>query len=187
MPAAVIAVVQLVTSAHIQRASYIKDYALRFRTDKELTESFHYLVYRYGDSLYRIVQKPGATRTEEERRQLELAQADVPKDLQFFTPRNATGAPQERRLDNLIGFFDTLGYDLRRRLVHIDDVAGMFGVHLDHFIARTVVTDYLKEIERNWPDMDAFHEHYAAPVPFRDFRHLIERYIAFRRAQGRSP
>jgi hypothetical protein len=66
IPAAVIAVTQLIVTAHIQRSSSIKDYALRFRTDKELTQSFHYLVYRYSNKMYESFRKPPQDRTSKE-------------------------------------------------------------------------------------------------------------------------
>ena len=174
IPAAVIAVAQLMISAQIQRASYIKDYALRFRTDKELSESFHYLVYRFGNDYYRdFIQ---SVKTPESQKVIDDAQAGLGPDLRFFNPKAAVGSPQERRLDNLLGFFDTLGYDLSRGLIHVRDVAGVFGYHLDHFIQRKVVQDYLAFVKEKWPELETFHEQYKAPVPFRYFRHLLHQY-----------
>lgn len=130
VPAAVIGVAQLLVTAHVQRAAYIKDYAIRFRTDKELSESFHYLVYRFGNNLYEAFQKAAEKRSPDESEELKNAQTDVAADLTFFNPKAATGAAQERRLDNLLGFFDTIGYDFRRGLLDIRDIAGVFGFYL---------------------------------------------------------
>lgn len=180
VPAAVIGVSQLLITAHVQRASYIKDYAIRFRTDKELSESFHYLVYRFGNELYDTFSVLPEDRKPEQAQKLEAAQLGVASDLCFFNPKNALGLSQERRLDNLLGFFDTLAYDYSRQLVAMRDIAGVFGFHLDHFIQRKVVEDYLKTIELGWPSLASFHERYSSPVPFDYFRKMIRDYVDFR-------
>lgn len=178
IPAAVIGIGQLVISSSIQRAGYIKDYALRFRSDKELSESFHYLVYRFGNDLYREymanISLKQSTKT------LDNAQDVVPADLRFFNPQSAIGTPQERRLDNLLGFFDTIGYDLDRNLIQIADIAEIFGFQLDHFEQRDVIRTYIEAVETNWPTMKSFHTKYKAPVPFRFFSQLIRRYVKYR-------
>lgn len=184
IPAAVIAVTQLIVTAHIQRSSYIKDYALRFRTDKELTESFHYLVYRYSNKIYESFRKAPEDRTSKEASELEAYQKDLEPELCFFDPHNPVGMPQERRLDNLLGFFDTIGYDLKRGLLNESDIAGVFGFQLDHLIQRHVVQDYLHNIEQNWPTMTSFHEKYEAPVPFRHLRTLMNKYTDFQKRRN---
>lgn len=145
----------------MQRASYIKDYAIRFRTDKELSESFHYLVYRFDNKWYQLFMQ--AEKTPREVKELDDAQRDLAPDLRFFNPRDALGAPQERRLDNLLGFFDTVGYDFSRGLLHERDIAGVFGFHLDHLIQRRVIQDYLAYVKEQWPKLQSFHEQYSAP------------------------
>jgi len=185
VPAAVIGVAQLLVSSHIQRAAYIKDYALRFRTDKELSESFHYLVYLFGNDRYALYLEDSARRRQEESAELVSAQVGIAADLRFFNPRAAIHAPQERRLDNLLGFFDTVGYDFRRQLLEIRDIAGVFGYYLDHLIQRHVVRDYLAFVAEQWPRASSFHEQYSAPVPFRYLRSLLNAYIEFRRDENR--
>jgi len=177
IPAAVIIIGQLAVNAHISRASYIKDYAIRFRTDRELTESFHYLVYRFGNTQYTIFKNKD--KSSEEEKMLEEYQKNLDDQLKFFDPENAKGLPQERRLDNLLGFFDTVGYDLKRGLLNINDVAGVFGFHLDHFNQRQVVNDYLENIKKEWPNMKSFHEDYLAPTPFRYLRYLMKTYVIY--------
>ena len=184
VPAAVIGVAQLLVTAHVQRAAYIKDYAIRFRTDKELSESFHYLVYRFSNRLYEAYTKPEENRTPDEVEELRCAQAGVPADLRFFDPKAATGAAQERRLDNLLGFFDAIGYDFRRGLLEMRDVAGIFGLYLDHLKQRQVVQEYLTFVEVKWPEKKSFHEEYRAPVPFRYVRQLIRAYVKYRKGEG---
>lgn len=184
IPAMVIGVSQLLITAHIQRASYIKDYALRFRTDKELSESFHCLVYRFSNRLYSIFLKKPEDRTESERKEIEDAQLGLVEELKFFNPKDAVGAPQERRLDNLLGFFDTVGYDLKRKLIFESDVAGVFSYHLDHLIQRNIVQDYLKNIEDKWPTLETFHNRYRAPVPFKNLCYLLRTYELYRKSQN---
>ena len=185
IPAGVIGVAQLLITAHIQRAAYIKDYALRFRTDKELSESFHYLIYLYGNKLYDINMKPADQRTAEESRILAATQNGISADLCFFNPNVAVGAPQERRLDNVLGFFDTVGYDYSRRMLQMRDIAGVFGFHLDHLIQRKVVQEYLEFVRVQWPTAKSFHEQYIAPVPFRYLRALLRAYIEYRKEENR--
>jgi hypothetical protein len=185
IPAAVIGVAQLIVTAHVQRAAYIKDYALRYRTDKELTESYHYLVYRFGNTLFDAFMLDKKARTTQQQKALDEAQLGVAPDLCFFNPKDVIGTQQERRLDNLLGFFNTLGYDLERKLVCIEDISGMFGVQLDHFVQRKIVNEYLLEIEANWPKMESFHDRYNSPVPFTDLRRMINAYIKYRKEKGR--
>lgn len=182
VPTAVIAVAQLFSNARVQRAAYIKDYALRFRTDKELSESFHYLVYRYGNELYAIQMKKPAERSETEGEKLRRAQEGVPADLKFYIPNDTTDTPPERRLDNLLGFFDVLGYDYKRGMVSIHDIAGVFGLHLDHIIQREVIVDYLAYVKQSWPSAKSFHRVYSAPIPYRYLLLLIEDYATYRKA-----
>ncbi len=177
VPVAIIIIFQLVTNSHISRASYIKDYALRFRTDPELTESFHYLIYRYGNELSEIYLTPEGERTEDDKKALESSQRGVPNDLQFFNPGLAIGLPQERKIDNVLGFFDTVGYDLARGMVSINDVSGVFGFHLDHLIQRKVVQLYLDKIQKEWPSKKSFHEEYSAPIPFRYLKRMLSVYV----------
>lgn len=181
VPAAVVAVAQLFSNARVQRAAYIKDYALRFRTDKELSESFHYLVYRYGNELYAIQKKKPADRSETEAEKLKRAQEGVPADLKFYIPNDTTDTPPERRLDNLLGFFDVLGYDYKRGMVSMQDIAGVFGLHLDHLIQREVIGDYLAHVKLSWPSAKSFHRTYSAPIPYRYLLVLIEDYSAYRK------
>lgn len=184
IPAMVIGVSQLLITAHIQRASYIKDYAIRFRTDKELSESFHYLIYRYSNHFYEIYSKPANSRSADEQKELDAAQTGLTDDLKFFDPKQAIGSPQERRIDNLLGFFDTVGYDLRRKLLYIPDVSGVFAYHLDHLIQRRIVQAYLKNIEEKWPTLETFHERYIAPVPFKNLRYLLRKYEEHRKNEN---
>lgn len=186
VPAAVIAVAQLFSNSRVQRAAYIKDYALRFRTDKELSESFHYLVYRYGNELYAIAKKPPGERAEGEQEKLRRAQDGVPADLKFYIPDDTTDTPPERRLDNLLGFFDVLGYDCRREMVSMQDIAGVFGLHLDHFIQRKVISDYLAYVKKSWPMAESFHRTYSAPIPYRYLVLLLEDYSKYRSQTDRS-
>lgn len=183
IPAAVIAVAQLIITAHIQRAAYIKDYALRFRTDKELSESFHYLVYRFSNQMYQIFQSPPVKRGDTEAMALSKAQQGLSADLLFFDPKEAIGVAQERRLDNLLGFFDALGYDHARGLLDMRDIAGIFGYYIDHLIQRNVIQDYLKVVAEKWPDLRSFHQQYNAPIPFRYLGHLLREYVSFRRRE----
>jgi len=166
IPAAVIVMGQLIVNAHVQRSGYVKDYALKFRTDKDLSESFHFLVVNYGNRLYGLFERPIEQLTPDEKKELEIAQADVPPDLRFFHPTHI-GVLQERRLDNLLGFFDTLGYDYKRGLVSIKDVSALFGVQLDHFLQREAIQAYLTHVKKKWPAAKTFHEDYMAPIPYR--------------------
>lgn len=166
-------------NSHISRASYVKDYALKFRTDKDLTESFHYLVYRYGNKYYELFKKD--KRTDEEDKTLEDGQSGVKAELRFFDPKNIIGQEQEMRLDNLLGFFDAIGYDLRRGLLSVKDVAGIFGYHLDHLIQRDVVQDYLENIQKEWPSKKTFHERYGAPTPYKYLRYTLTEYERYRK------
>lgn len=184
IPAMVIGVSQLLISAHLQRASYIKDYAIRFRTDKELSESFHFLIYRYSNHLFDIYFKPASSRTADEQNELDAAQSGLTNDLKFFDPKQTIGSPQERRIDNLLGFFDTVGYDLRRKLLFIPDVSGVFAYHLDHLIQRKIVQAYLKNIEEKWPTLETFHERYIAPIPFKNLRYLLRKYEEHRKSEN---
>jgi len=173
IPAAVITVSQLVVSNHVQRASYIKDYALRFRSDKELSESFYYLIICYGNTVFEQWKaNPDAFIDQ---------QKDLVPDLRFFDPSKMVGAPQERRLDNLIGFFDALGFDYDRRLIRMKDIAGIFPTHLDHFIQRNSVESYIESIKENWPKLRSFHAKYKSPTPFFYFSKMCEDYIEYQK------
>lgn len=156
VPAAVIAIASLYGSAHLQRSAYIKDYAIKFRTDRDLSESFHYLVVNYGNKDLEILRKSPASRTSDEVQRLEDGQKDLPADLRFFDPEHLTGKPQERRLDSLLGFFDAVGYDYVRGLVTLDDVAGMFGVQLEHFNQRRPVQEYIDHVRGHWSKLTSF-------------------------------
>ena len=180
VPATIIIIFQLVINSHISQASYIKDYALRFRADSELTESFHYLIYKYGNELLKIYLKPEEERTEEEKKALEESQQGVPNFLQFFNPESAIGIPQERKLDNVLGFFDTVGYDLTRGMVSINDVSGVFSFHLDHLIQRNVVKLYLCKIKNEWDSKKSFHTNYKSPTPFGYLRSMLSVYVKYR-------
>lgn len=185
IPAAVIAMGQLIVNAHVQRSAYVKDYAIKFRTDKDLSESFHFLVVNYGNRLYGLFTKPEEELTTGERQELDIAQKDVPPDLRFFLPARI-GVLQERRLDNLLGFFDTLGYDYKRGLVSIRDVSALFGVQLDHFLQRDAIQAYLTYIKKNWPEAKTFHEDYKAPVPYRYLDILLRHHRQYCIAEGKK-
>jgi hypothetical protein len=173
IPSAVIIVAQLIVSNLVQRSSYIKDYALKFRSDRELTESYHFLVYRYGNEDYEDFKRS--------RKETMEKQVTIPDDLRFFDPKHLQGCPQERRLDNLLGFFDALGYDHARGLINIEDIAGLFGLQFDHFIQRRPIQDYMKYVREGWPNIDSFHTEYSAPIPFRYFSKLCTHYLEYRK------
>lgn len=177
IPAAIAIIGQLVIASHISRASYIRDYALKFRTDKELTESFHYLVYKCSNELFDIYVKPDEERSQEEQKKLNDSQLNVPNDLQFFDPDGVLGLPQERRIDNVLGFFDTVGYDLKKGTVNINDVSGVFGYHLAHLIQRCVVQKYLENVHEKWPTKKSFQD-INASEPFGYLKYMIASYEA---------
>lgn len=176
VPAAVFAVANLYASAQIQRSAYVKDYALKFRTDKELSESFYYLVMNFGNKNYDVFVMPEEKRTPEEKKQLEEAQKGLTNDLKFFHPDNMVGMPQERRLDNLLGFFDSLGYDYCRGLISLRDIAGMFGLQLEHLNQRKAIQGYIDHVRHHWSELTSFT---SARTPYTYLHLLLTDYKAF--------
>lgn len=84
IPAVVIGVAQLVKNTKMERAAHIRDYAIKFHSDKDLSESFHYLVLRYGNDYYDLYLK--TQRSEMESQKLDAAQAGIAEDLRFYDP-----------------------------------------------------------------------------------------------------
>ena len=133
-------------------------------------------MYGFDNDFYRIYKKPNTDRSTCESKRLEDAQTDVPPDLQFFDPKRIIGLPQERQFDDLMGLFDTIGYDYERKLLNMDDIDGLIGIYLLHLRQRDVVQEYLedtkkwaKKYKKSLPE-----DHYPPADAYRYLRRLIK-------------
>jgi len=177
LPILLLTLVQIYTTSVVQRANLVKDLASKLYTDKELTQTFHFLVYTFDDKLYDAFLKANSTQRAE-------MNVNRPEGLRLFDPSTLTGSDEERRLDALLGYMDIIAYHYHRRLVQMVDIAGVLGYQLAIISSRKAVTEYLNSIPSFWKESRYGRTFGKESVPLRYLDKLLVDYRVYCQRQN---
>lgn len=179
LPVLVLGLIQLHSSGVIQRANLVKDLASKVHTDKELSETFHALIYLYTDKRYDIYSHaPQSERAEQNRNKRD--------GLRFFTLDELEGSEEERRLDSFLGYIDIIGYHYTRGLIQMNDLAGVLGFHLATIQSRKVIKEYRESVHGFWQSGSRIGVHYGVnAAPLRHLDSLLSDYEMYCRKHAR--
>jgi hypothetical protein len=170
IPLFLITIIQLHASSVVQRANYIKDFAVTFHQEKAFSDAFYYLVYSYTNEMYaRFIAADSKAQG--------AMQGARTKGQKLYNPKTFIGSAEERRLDALLGFFDVIGYHHYKGIVHMRDVAGVFGFQLAALATRQVIKDYRAAIPEHWPT-SSFAKDFNTVAPFRYLEELLKAFQA---------
>lgn len=173
LPPLIIGIIQLRNTLALQKASFIRDFIAKLYTDKELSQTYHYLIYTYNDAKYK---------------EFKSASSDLREKLQegrvegnrFYDPDDFQGSEEERRLDALLGYFDIIGYHYWTGALEINDIARLLGYHLTVLIKRDVIVDYLNAVPDYWKKVSGEVESVG---PFRYLTILLHDFRSFNEKQ----
>ncbi|GAB3911550.1 hypothetical protein GCM10028803_53280 [Larkinella knui] len=143
LPPVLIVIIQFRNTLALQKATFIKDFVSKLYTDKELSQSFHYLIYKYENDVYKEFLKASPERRQE-------MQKGRSEGIRYFDPATFQGTEEERRFDGILGYFDIIGYHYSSGTLEIEDIGKLLGYHLTFLLKREVVTDYLNSIPQYW-------------------------------------
>jgi len=168
VPLFLITIIQLKVSSTIQRSNYVRELASKIHSQPELSEAFFYLVYTYDNELFKSFKEKG----EEARLKL---QGERTIGRRLYDPDTFQGSEEERRLDNLLSYFDIIGFHFYRGLIPIDDIAGVLGFHLAALSTREVIKSYREGNPDHW-EKSSFTKDFNSVAPH---QYLTEMLAAF--------
>jgi len=184
VPAFVITIIQIIRTQQIQRAAYMKDFLTEFQKNSELYSTYHDLVYRYRDQIFEKVEAAakehlnGRTAlTADEKPEfncLSHVQKSTEEGKRFFHPLFFQFSPEEKKLDGLLDYFNTIGFYLYQGMVRIEDVVAVLGDYLAVLADRKIVDAYLATCDD--PTQWKYDDTVGATTPYRHLRFLLESY-----------
>ncbi len=181
LPVLVLTLLQLHTNSIVQRAGLVKDLASKVHTDKELSETFYSLIYLYTNKRYKAYSNSSLA----EREDLNKGKKE---GLRFFHLDELEGTEEERRLDSFLGYIDIIAYHYTRRLIQMNDLAGVLGFHLATIQSRQAVTEYRESVHKFWNDESKVGKDYGAhATPLRHLDSLLNDYKAYCKSQSKAP
>lgn len=184
VPAFVITIIQLVRTQQTQRASFIKDFLTEFRKNNDLHTAHYELVYRFRDDIYVKVEelakkhlngRPKLDRTDKPFFDCfkPLQVSDVP-GARFFYPAFFQYSLEEKKLDGLLDYFNTIGLYLYEGLVSIEDVVSLLGDYVAILADRKVIKEYLALCDA--PGEWKYSGSVGASTPYEQLRFLLVSY-----------
>lgn len=175
-----VAYAQFGKSRESQRAAFLSEYISKIFTDKELSDTYHYLVYTYTDGTFvkvcEALNAKGNTEDPIDHKKmyscLEALQDGREEGLRFYHPEKFQGSVEEKRLDSLLGYFNIIAYYHNKKVLSLDDINGSIGYHLTVMASRNVIKAYLGLIDRSWKERYA--QTYGLEQPLLDLKKLLK-------------
>lgn len=178
---AFIAYVKIKQNSEYRRAAFLAEYVSKIFTDKELSDTFHNLIYTYRNKKFdeirdelkrnQITSKSGQ---EAMYQCLEPLQERRKKGWRLYHPGVFQGSVEEKRLDSLLGYFNIIAYYyVEEKLLSIKDIDGSVGYHLTVMSARTVIKKYMNLIENEW-ETEGYAKNYGTKPPFHYLKKMLD-------------
>jgi hypothetical protein len=152
IPLLLLAILQLYRTQRTQQAASIKEFLNEFRKDDELYTIYFDLVYLYRNQLHDDMRKcvDGKTAGQlPDFSPFERMQDGREVGRRLYLPAWFTLSPEERRLDALFDYFNTLGFYYREGLVSMRDIARILGDYLAVLTQRSIVWHYLQHCQES--------------------------------------
>ena len=179
----VAASVQLRKNHEYQRATFLGEHVSKIFTNKEFSDTFHYLIYTYSDDLFcrvKIKLKDDGIVGASDQKTMYQCLDSLPfqdgreEGLRLYHPEMFQGSAEERRLDSLFGYLNIVAYYYKKeKLLSIDDIDQSIGYHLSVMGTRTVIDEYMKFIENSWKT-GGYAEKFGMQQPFHYLKMLLE-------------
>jgi hypothetical protein len=183
VPLFVLAIIQLAKSYRVQRAQYVKDFLMEFRRNQAIVEAYYDLIYSYKDDIYEQVKELAEKREKpnsNEKPVFDLfskLQGERDKGKRFYYPKFFHFSDEERRLDGVLDFFNTLAYFWAEGLVTMEEIANTLGEYLVVICERKVVREYLDYC--NDPEQSIYRGRFGNTSAYLYLGRLIEEFITF--------
>lgn len=182
--------VQLRKNHEYQRAAFLGEYVSKIFTNKEFSDTFHYLIYTYSDDLFCRVKvkleddgiiKDGEVIGASDHKTMYRCLGSLPlqggreEGLRLYHPIMFQGSAEERRLDSLLGYLNIVAYYYKKKekLLSIDDIDGSIGYHLTVMGTRTVIAEYMDFMKNGWKKK-GYAEKFGMQQPFHYLKMLLE-------------
>lgn len=176
-----------------QRGAFLSQYVSKIFTDKELSDTFHYLVYTYDDEMFCKVKVrlneeklPKGSGQKEMYQCLDPLQDGRGEGFRFYHPAMFLGSAEEKRLDSLLGYFNIIAYycdEEKQKILSPDDINGSVGYHLTVMLRRNVIQEYMKLIREDWKRDGRHAERFGMEQPFHHLRNLFN-YLELKRFEN---
>jgi len=186
-PPIVITIYQLSQGETIARADFVKDYVSEFFMNKELNDTFYYLVYTYVDAKFAeidaaLVAAGGPEKIGSDPKRIasvfEALQEGRIEGHRYFHPSCYQRSLEEKRLDCLLGYFDVLAYYHQNNLVTMEDIAGSLGYHLN-ILARREVIKQVRSACKNSFKNETYVARNGHAIPFSCLDKFLENVIRY--------
>lgn len=148
IPLFLLALLQLYRTQRTQQAALVKDFLGEFRKDDRLYSIYFDLIYTYRNFDFEKAKKcvngkplPAVRPDFEPFKDL---QANRTVGCRIYLPGWFGLSPEERRLDTLFDYFNTLGFYQEEGLIEIRVIARILGDYLAVLSQRSIVTEYLE-------------------------------------------
>ena len=184
VPLFVLAILQLARTYRVQRAQYIKDFLMEFRRNKDLADAYYDLIYSYRDDLYDKIKALA------EKRKAKPSAAEKPVFDLFDNLQNGRSAgkrlyyppffhfsDEERRLDGVLDFFNSLAYYWHEGLVSVEEIGNTLGEYLVVISDRKVIREYLDY--SNDPAESKYRERFGSIAAYLYLGLFLEHYRIF--------
>jgi hypothetical protein len=148
IPLFLLAILQLYRTQRTQQAASVKDFLGEFRRDDRLYSIFFDLIYTYRNSDFEKAKEAVKDRqlpaTRPDFEPFKELQGDRTEGRRIFLPGWFGLSSEERRLDTLFDYFNTLGFYQEEGLIEIRDIARILGDYLAVLSERSIVAVYLE-------------------------------------------
>jgi hypothetical protein len=190
---------QLWRTHRIQQAANIKDFLAEFRRDPNLYGAYFELIYSYDNALFEKVDSLAKAKLSELKRCetsnpaicltadfsfIAELQGSRSEGARVFYPHFFAFSPEERRIDTLFDYFNTLGFYQQEGLIDIRDLARILGDYLAVFIDRKIVTCYLEFCGD--PNKWRYDESSGATEPYPYLCILFDEFRRFNATEGQK-
>lgn len=179
VPLFLLTILQYLRTQQVQRASYIKEFLAEFRKNEHIYNAYYDLIYSYGNPVFKQVmhivndidpnqQMRKTTENKPVFHCFEHLQGDRKPGSRIYHPQLFWFSPEERRLDGLLDYFNSIGFYMYSGLIEMEDIANILGDYINVIAERKIIEEYLNICnEENW-------EKYQGLPPYFYLRFLIE-------------
>lgn len=164
------------------RDNFLKEYISQFFTNKQLSRTYHDLIYTYDDEKFNKI------KIMREKENIRKFPSDKPvfkpfsrfqgsrgrkRGRRLYHPALFQGSDEERNLDTLLGYLNIIAYHYDKGAIDISDIGGSIGYHLSVVNSRAVIQEYFRLCDQAWSSDPAYRRKFGATPPFFHLRKLL--------------
>ncbi|MEM8676336.1 MAG: hypothetical protein AAGF83_21095, partial [Cyanobacteria bacterium P01_G01_bin.67] len=173
---------QLVRSQKLQKANYIKELLTEFRRDTELYNAYYDLIYSYRNNVFLKIEEIALDIIKNEYNNsidkdklpiftcFDHLQENRERGSYFYYPQLFHFSIEERRLDGVLDYFNTVAFYWYQGLIRMDDIVDLLGNYIDVLINRKIISNYLEYALEKWDYKNSSPPYLYLSLFFIDFK-----------------